>query len=51
MCIKNMVLYNVQATVHMVNCFYKHDKLIYYLLVINTYVINVKVNNPMGKFS
>ena len=46
-----MVLYNVQATLHMVNCFSKHDKLIYCLLVINMYVINLKVNNPMGNFS
>jgi hypothetical protein len=48
---KNMVLYNIQATLNMVNCFSKHDKLIYCLLVINMYVINLKVNNPTGKFS
>jgi hypothetical protein len=48
MCKKNMVLYNVQATLHMANCFSKHDKLIYCLLVIKMCVINLKVNNPMG---
>jgi hypothetical protein len=46
-----MVLYKVQASLHMVNCFSKHDKLLYCLLVINMYVINLKVNNPMGNFS
>jgi hypothetical protein len=35
----------------MVNRFSKHEKLIYCLLVINVYVINLKVNNPMGNFS
>jgi hypothetical protein len=46
-----MVLYNVQATLHMVHCSSKHDKLIYCLLVINMYVINLKVNNPIGNLS
>jgi len=51
MCKKNMVLSNVQATLNNVNCFSNHDKLIYCLLVINMYVINLQVNNPMGNFS
>jgi hypothetical protein len=51
MCKKNMVLYNVQATLYMIKSFSKHDKLIYCLLVINMYFINLKVNNPVGNFS